>query len=466
MPARLIDALATTEALAELFSNQSVLQAMLDFEAALARAEARLGIIPQSAADAISAAAVASNFDPAVLAHDTLRAGTAGIPIAKALTDQVRSTNPVAAAFVHWGATSQDVADSALVLLLRRAQPLLDADLERTEQALTQLSNQHANTVMLGRTLLQAAPPITLGLKAAGWQAAVRRGRRRLNHSFTDALVLQFGGATGTLASLGDQGLAVSQALAEELDLAHPEAPWHSHRDRLGALVCACGVAAGTLGKMARDLSLLMQNEVGEAAEPGGYGRGGSSTMPHKRNPIGCAVTLAAANRTPGLVASFLSGMIQEHERGLGGWQAEWPTVCSLIQATGLAAASMAEVTTGLTVEPARMRANIDATRGVVFAEHAMILLGKALGRDQAHRLLEEATRESAGKGLRLTEVLAAMPEITKHLDVREIQSLDDPQQYLGSAEGFRQGQLAAEPQPSPTKQKATKHKPTKHKKE
>jgi len=466
MPARLIDALATTEPLAELFSNQSVLKAMLDFEAALARAEARLGIIPQSAADAISAAAVASNFDPAVLAHDTLRAGTPGIPIAKALTDRVRSTNPVAAAFVHWGATSQDVADSALVLLLRRAQPLLDADLERTEQALTQLSNQHANTVMLGRTLLQAAPPITLGLKAAGWQAAVRRGRRRLNHSFTDALVLQFGGATGTLAALGDQGLAVSQALAEELDLAHPEAPWHSHRDRLGALVCACGVAAGTLGKMARDLSLLMQNEVGEAAEPGGYGRGGSSTMPHKRNPIGCSLTLAAANRTPGLVASFLSGMIQEHERGLGGWQAEWPTVCSLIQATGLAAASMAEVTTGLTVEPARMRANIDATRGVVFAEHAMILLGKALGRDQAHRLLEEATRESAGKGLRLTEVLAAMPEITKHLDAREIQGLDDPQQYLGSAEGFRQRQLAAEPQLSPTKQKATKQKPTKHKKE
>jgi 3-carboxy-cis,cis-muconate cycloisomerase len=176
--------------------------------------------------------------------------------------------------------------------------------------------------------------------------------------------------------------------------------------------------------------------------------------MPHKRNPIGCAVTLAAANRTPGLVAGFLSGMVQEHERGVGGWQAEWPTVSSLIQATGVAAASMAEVTVGLTVDPKKMRANIDATRGVVFAERAMILLGKALGRDQAHRLLEEATRESVGKALRMTEVLSAMPEITKHLDAKMIQSLDDPQQYLGSAEVFRKRQLSAETKLSSMKEK------------
>jgi 3-carboxy-cis,cis-muconate cycloisomerase len=341
-----------------------------------------------------------------------------------------------------------------LILLVKKAQPLLDADLATTEQALTRLSGEHADTVMLGRTLLQAAPPITLGLKAASWQAAVRRVRRQLNSSFANALLLQFGGATGTLAALGDKGVAVSQALAEELGVANPEAPWHTHRDRLGVLVCACGVVTGTLGKIARDVSLLMQNDVGEAAEPGGQGRGGSSTMPHKRNPIGCAVTLAAANRTPGLVAGFLSGMVQEHERGVGGWQAEWPTVSSLIQATGVAAASMAEVTAGLTVDKDKMCANINATRGVVFAERAMILLGKTLGRDHAHRLLEEATREAVGEGLRLTEVLAAMPEITKHLDAREIESLDDPQQYLGSAESFRQRQLAAELQVSPTKEK------------
>jgi len=447
MPTRLIDALATTEPLAEVFSDHSVLQAMLDFESALARAEARIGIIPQSAAEAIVSAVEASNFDPAVLARDTLRAGTPGIPIAKALTDRVHSTNPAAAAFVHWGATSQDVADTALVLLLKKAQPLLDADFAKTEQALANLSTEHANTVMLGRTLLQAAPPITLGLKAASWHAAIRRGRHQLNSSFAAVLRLQFGGATGTLAALGDKGLAVSQALAEELGLTNPEAPWHTQRDRLGTLVCACGVVTGSLGKIARDISLLMQNEVGEGAEPGGQGRGGSSTMPHKRNPIGCAVTLAAANRTPGLVASFLSGMIQEHERGVGGWQAEWSTVSALIQATGVAAASMAEVTSGLTIDPERMRANITATHGAIFAERAMIMLAKALGRDQGHRLLEEATRQSVEKGVRLTDFLAAMPEITKHLSPKEIEGLDDPHQYLGSAEAFRQRQLAAAPQ-------------------
>jgi len=459
MPARLINALATTEPLAELFSDHSVLQAMLDFEAALACAEARVGIIPQSAADAIASAAVASNFDDAVLARDTLRAGTPGIPIATALTDRVLSTNPAAAVFVHWGATSQDIADTALVLLLKKAQQLLDADLMKTEQALANLSAQHANTVMLGRTLLQPAPPMTLGLKAASWHAAIRRGRHQLNRSFAAALVLQFGGATGTLAALGDKGLAVAQSLAEELGLTHPEAPWHTQRDRLGTLVCACGVVTGSLGKIARDISLLMQNEVGEAAESGGQGRGGSSTMPHKRNPIGCAITLAAANRTPGLVAAFLSGMIQEHERGVGGWQAEWPTISSLIQATGVAAASMAEVTDALTVDAQRMRANIDATHGVVFAERAMILLGKALGREQAHRLLEEATRRSVEKGLSLTEVLAAMPEVTKLLGPKEIKNLDDPQQYLGSAEAFRQRQLASEPRVGSTKEKAKERK-------
>jgi 3-carboxy-cis,cis-muconate cycloisomerase len=460
MPARLIDALSTTEPLAEVFSDTSVLQAMLDFEAALARAEARVGVIPQSAADAIVSAAVARNFDPATLARETLRAGTPGIPIAKALTERVRSTNPEAAAFVHWGATSQDVADTALVLLLKKTQPLLDADLAKTEQALASLSAQHANTVMLGRTLLQAAPPITFGLKASGWHAAIRRGRHQLSSSFAAALLLQFGGATGTLAALGDKGSAISQVLADELGLANPEAPWHTQRDRLGSLVCACGVVTGSLGKIARDISLLMQDEVGEAAEPGGQGRGGSSTMPHKRNPIGCAITLAAANRTPGLVAGFLSGMIQEHERGAGGWQAEWTTVSSLIQATGVAAASMAEVTSGLTIDPEKMRANITATRGIVFAERAMILLGKTLGRDQAHRLLEEATRKSVENSVRLTEILAAMPEITQHLDPKQIEDLDDPHQYFGSAEVFRQRQLADGPQATSSKQ-STSPRPT-----
>jgi 3-carboxy-cis,cis-muconate cycloisomerase len=288
---------------------------------------------------------------------------------------------------------------------------------------------------------------VTFGFKAAGWLAGIRRSHARLQSSLADALVVQFGGAVGTLAALGDQGLAVARALAEDLGIACPDAPWHTHRDRLAALACSLGILTGTLGKMARDISLLMQNEIGELAEPGGDGRGGSSTMPHKRNPIGCTVTLAAANRVPGLVSSFLSGMVQENERGVGGWQAEWPTMSAMVRSTGLAAASMAEVAEGLTVDAERMRINIRATNGVVFAERAVILLGKALGRDVAHRVLEEATRRSVAQKTHLADVLAEMPEVTRHLDAASIRSLEDPEQYLGVADALRKQLLAANPQ-------------------
>jgi 3-carboxy-cis,cis-muconate cycloisomerase len=431
----------------KLFGDESVLQAMLDFEAALARAEVRLGIIPQSAADAIAKSAAAKNFDSATLAEVTLRAGTPGIPVVKALTERVRTIDASASGYVHWGATSQDVADTALVLVLKHAQPVLESDLARLEQALERLSKQHSHTAMLGRTLMQSAPPVTFGLKASGWLAAIRRSHAHLQSSFADALVLQFGGAVGTLAALGDQGIATASALAEDLGIGCPDAPWHTHRDRLAVLACGLGVLTGTLGKMARDISLLMQNEIAEVAEPGGDGRGGSSTMPHKRNPIGCTVTLAAANRVPGLVSSFLSGMVQENERGVGGWQAEWPTISAIVQSTGLAVASMAEVAEGLMVDAERMRANIAATNGVVFAERAMILLGKALGRDVAHRVLEEATRRSVAQERHLADVLAEMPEVTSHLDAASIRSLEDPEQYLGVADALRKQLLAGNPQ-------------------
>ena len=453
MPARLIESLATTEPLADLFSDEAVLQAMLDFEVALARAEARVGIVPQTAAESIAAAAKADAFDVAALARDTLRGGTPGIPLAKALTEKVRARDPDAARFVHWGATSQDVADTALIILLKRAQPILARDLSTLEESLRRLSEQHKDTVMLGRTLMQAAPPVTFGLKAAGWLAAIHRSAERLDAAFAEALVIQFGGATGTLASLGDQGIAVAQALARELGLGCPEAPWHTHRDRLANLVCCCGVLTGSLGKMARDISLLMQNEVAEAAEPGGQGRGGSSTMPHKRNPIACAVTLAAAHRVPGLVATFLSAMVQEHERAVGGWQGEWPVVASVVQSTGLAAASMAEAAQGLSVDGDRMRANIENTKGVIFAERAMMLLGSKLGRDVAHKVLEEATRRSVAQGRRLVEVLQETPEVASHIDRATLQQIDIPEQYLGSAEAFRKALLSSS-QPENTKKK------------
>jgi 3-carboxy-cis,cis-muconate cycloisomerase len=444
MAARLIESLATTETFGELFSDASVLQAMLDFEVGLARAEARVGIVPKAAAEAIAAAAKAESFDAAQLARDGLLAGALPIPLVKALTEQVRRRDPAAAGFVHWGATSQDVADTALVLVLRRAQPVLESDLSRLESALRALAEGHAKTVMLGRTLLQAATPTTFGLKAAGWLGSIRRCRLRLTSAFGEALVVQLGGATGTLASLGELGIDAGRALADELHLEFPEAPWHTHRDRLAALICACGVLTGALGKMARDISLLMQTEVGEAAEPTGPGRGGSSTMPHKRNPGGCVVALAAATRAPGLVASFLSAMVQEQERAAGSWQAEWPVVAALMQATGVAAASMAQVAQGLTVDKARMRANIDATRGVIFAERAMMLLGEKLGRDVAHKLLDDATRQSVTQKRRLAEVLAEMPEVARHLEPATLQAIERPEEYLGSADSFRKHLLNA----------------------
>jgi 3-carboxy-cis,cis-muconate cycloisomerase len=439
MSGRLIESLATTPALAALFSDESVLRAMLEFEAALARAEARSGVIPTEAAGVITAVVSTAKFDISALADAALRAGTPSIPLVKMLTDQVRSTNADAARFVHWGATSQDVADTAMSLLLKRAETILAGDLSRLETSLVDLSDWHKNSVMLGRTLLQPAPPVTFGLKAAGWLASVCRGRRRLQKAFRAAAVLQFGGASGTLASLVDRGISVAEALNAELGFADsPAAPWHTQRDQLAALICACGVLTASLGKMARDISLLMQNEVGEAAEPGGEGRGGSSTMPNKRNPTACSLTLAAAHRVPGLVASFLSAMLQEHERGVGGWQAEWPIVAAVVQSTGLAIASMAEVAEGLSVDTEKMRLNIESANGAIFAERAMMLLGAKLGRDIAHKVLREAVENSVKQGRHLAAVLAEIPEVTVHLSPFELGDLETPEQYLGSAEAFR----------------------------
>jgi 3-carboxy-cis,cis-muconate cycloisomerase len=443
MSVRLIDSLAATEAMDLIFSDESVLRAMLDFEVALARAEAKIGIIPSGAAEAIAKAADAKVFDADSLSKAALRAGTPAIPFVKVLTERVRNIDAKAAGFVHWGATSQDVTDTTLVLLLKQTQPILESDFARIDRALERISHQHAHTVMLGRTLMQAAPPVTFGLKAAEWLAAMRRNHAHLRASFSGALVLQFGGAVGTLSALGDQGVAVSAALADELDIPCPDAPWHTNRDRLAVLVCSLGVTTGTLGKIARDISLLMQNEIGELAEPGGEGRGGSSTMPHKRNPTGCAMILAAANRMPGLVSSFLAGMVQENERAVGGSQAESSSVSSALQTVAVALDAMAELTEGRLVNPRRMRENIDATHGAVFAERVMVLLGKEMGRDIAHRILEEAVRNSTEQGKRLSEILAGMPDVTAHLEPSAIRDLDEPEQYLGVAETFRQRLLA-----------------------
>lgn len=431
---RLIESLTTTESLAEVFSDRSVLQAMLDFEVALAQAEAEAMIIPRSAASAIAKAARAEDFDVAALARETLRAGTPGIPLVKALHKRVQQQDAASADFVHWGATSQDVSDTAFILLLQKCEAIFDGDLSRLETALQGLVAQHKDTVMLGRTLLQPAPPITLGLKAAGWYGAARRGHVRLTSAFSEALVLQLGGASGTLAALGKRGIEVGERVAKRLNLSYPDAPWHTQRDRLAALVCACGILTGSIGKMARDISLLMQAEVGELSETGGSGRGGSSTMPQKRNPIASTVALAAANRVPGLVAALLSQMVQEHERAVGGSQAEWATVAGVLQSTGVAIASIAEAVEGVTVNSERMLENLQLTRGAVFAEKASFLLSRKMGRERADQLLKQATDRQLLRNRTLSEVLKQLPEVQGKVNPETLSSLEDPQDYLGVA--------------------------------
>ena len=430
----LIDHLATTEPLAGIFSDTGVLGALLHFETALARVQARLGVIPPAAADAIARAAVVEAFDPETIARAGRASATVVLPLVEALAARVRALDPSAAAFVHWGATSQDAMDTALALCLSRAAPVLRADHDRLVAALRRLSDAHAGSVMLGRTLLQPASPITFGLKAAGWFAAVSRTGARVLAAFEEACVLQFGGAAGTLGALGVDGPRIAAELARELGLRDPGAAWHAHRDRLASLVAACGVYTGALAKIARDVALLMQPEVAEVSEPGGQ----SSAMPHKRNPAGCAAALAAAGRLPGLVAAMLSGMPQEHERGLGGWQADAASVAAAVQATGATLASMAEVIDGLRVDPARMRANLTATRGLVFAERAMMWLAPTLGRDAAGRIVAEAVAATGRGGVGFAEALVAGLSAAGVQAPADLASLTSADAYLSAAEELR----------------------------
>jgi 3-carboxy-cis,cis-muconate cycloisomerase len=284
---------------------------------------------------------------------------------------------------------------------------------------------------------------VTFGLKAAGWLAAVGRGRERLRELRGRVLVIQLGGAAGTLASLGERGLEVATRLAQALRLVVPDLPWHAHRDRIVEVGTALGLLAGSLGKMARDLSLMMQSEVAEAFEPQAPGRGGSSTMPHKRNPVGAAAMLAAATRIPGLVATLLSAMPQEHERGLGGWQAEWESLPEICLLTSGALMHAVQVIEGLQIDAERMRANVDATRGVILAEAVALALARTMGRSEAHGLVERACRRALDEGRPLRDVLAAEREVTTRLSVTELEALCDPTAYLGLAEDWSERALA-----------------------
>jgi 3-carboxy-cis,cis-muconate cycloisomerase len=416
--------------------SRSHVQALLDVEAALAEAEASLNVVPENAARAVRAAARSDLYDLAALDAAAARAGNAAIPLVRELTARVAATDTDASHYVHWGATSQDIIDTAAVLQLRHAVPAVIANLERAADAAATHARRHAGTIMAGRTWLQQATPITFGLKAAGWVDALDRTADSLRRALDAALVLQFGGASGTLAALGEHGPAVAAALAARLELSVPPISWHSHRDRLVSLACAMGVATGTAGKIARDLALLAQTEIAEAHEPPGAG-GGSSTMPQKQNPVRAAIAVAAAVRVPGLVATMLSAMPQEHERGLGGWQAEWDTLPEIVALAGDAARALAAALEDLVVEPDRMRQNLDAGGGLVMAEAVAMRLAPALGKEEAHNRIERAARTAATERRAFAKVLADDPIVSAALDPAQLARVLSPEHYLGSAAAF-----------------------------
>jgi len=435
--AELLAPLFGTPEASAIFADRTRLQGMLDFEAALARAEARVGVIPPGAAEAIGRSCRAELFDLFRLAEGAAKAGNPAIPTVSALTALVAAADAEAARYVHWGATSQDAMDTGLVLQLRQLATVLGEDLERLSAALAGRAEEHKATLLAGRTWLQHAAPVTLGMKLAGWLDAVERHAERLEEVRSRALVLQLGGAAGTLAALGRQGLEVAEALAADLGLALPAIPWHAERDRLAEVAAFLGLLIGTLGKMARDLSLLMQTEVAEAFEPAEEGRGVSSSMPQKRNPVAAAVALAAAARAPGLVSTMISAMVQEHERGLGGWHAEWETLPELASLAAGALRQMTATIEGLEVDAARMRANLDATGGAILAEAAAVALAPRIGRPQAHELVERAARRARETGRKLQDVLGEDPAASAHLSARDLAAVFDPRHYLGQSVRF-----------------------------
>jgi 3-carboxy-cis,cis-muconate cycloisomerase len=429
--------LLSTPALLEAVGDEAWVAAMLAFEGALARAEASLGLVPADAAEEISRVCAAGGIDPAAVGRGVAEAANPAIPLLREITARLPQD---AAAHLHRGATSQDVVDTAAMLVSRDALGLVIGDLDAAVAAAAGLARAHRGTVMAGRTLLQQAVPITFGLKAAGWLVGLADARDGLLAVRAD-LAVQLGGAAGTLAPLGAGGAAVVGALATELGLAEPVLPWHSARGRVARLGATLAIATGSAAKVALDVALLMQTEVAEAGEPAAPGRGGSSAMPQKRNPVLAVEINAAARRSSALAGVLLGALAAEHERAAGGWQAEWETLRDLLLLAGGAAARIRETLAGLEVHPGRMRANLDAGGGVLLAERVSARLAGALGRTQAHERVAAAVRAATtGDGIAgggFAGALAADPVVAAALEPGELTGLLDPAGYLGCTDAF-----------------------------
>jgi 3-carboxy-cis,cis-muconate cycloisomerase len=427
------------------------LQAMLDAEAALARSLERAGLAEQGAGAQVTAVALAERFDVDQLGGQAARAGNPVPGLVRALSALLP---PQAAAAVHQGATSQDIMDCAAMLIAQRVLDAVLADLAQAAAAAARLSEQYRDTLMIGRTLLQQAVPVTFGLVAAGWLTGLDEARHGLARITRERLAIQFGGAAGTLASLGEAGPRVAELLAEELGLALPVLPWHTDRLRITELAAAAAGAAAVLGKIARDVTLLAQSEVAEVREGQGTGspggaRGGSSAMPHKRNPVAAVVILGCTRQAPGLLATLMASAEQEHQRAAGAWHAEWEPLSALLAVTGSAAWWAAQLLAELEVDPARMRVNLDAAGGLPLAENVARLLAPAIGRLPAHDLVAEASARAVADGSSLGDVLSGIPDLGNRVAAagvsrEQIDAALDPASYLGAAQYFIDRALAA----------------------
>ena len=429
----LLDGLFYSPSAEPFFADSASIQFMLDFESALARAESKAGVIPAAAASVISANCRAELFNLPAFADAVPASANLAIPLVKQLTQLVARQDADAARFVHWGATSQDAIDTALILQLRSVSMVILSDLDALCDSLAAIAEKHRATPIVARTLLQQALPTSFGFIVAGWLDALLRHRDRLLSLAERAFVLQFGGAVGTLAALGTHGLAVARHLAAELSLPLPAVPWHSHRDRIAEIASTFALCAGTLNKIAHDLALHMQTEIGELAEPHATGRGGSSSMPHKQNPVSCAAILTATNRVPGLVATIFTTQSQEHQRGLGSWHAEWTTLPEIVRLTAGALHHLAGLAPNLQVSATRMCENLELTHGLIYAEAISMSLAEKIGRAAAHEKIEAACQTAISSRRHLRDVLASQSELSS----ADLDRLFEPHNYLGSSSAF-----------------------------
>ncbi|HWA80848.1 MAG TPA: adenylosuccinate lyase family protein [Acetobacteraceae bacterium] len=422
-----------SDAMRAIFDDRAYLGRMLAVEAALARVQARLGIIPAAAAERIAEAAASGPLEMASLAASVRKVGYPVVGVVAALSNRAGE----AGGWTHWGATTQDIMDTALVLMVRDGLRLIREEVAAILGALARQAEAHRQTVMAGRTHLQQALPITFGLKSAIWMQPFAAHLARLSELGPRVLCVQLGGAAGTLASLGAQGVAVMEALAAELGLAAPAAPWHVTRDGFAEVLSVLGLISGSLAKIATDVTLLAQSELAELSEPYVAGRGASSTMPQKRNPIASEYILAASRMVQALVPVMMGAMAADHERATGPWQAELlalPQAFVLTHGALLHGRSIAE---GMLVDSAQMRRNLDESGGLIVAEAVMMGLAPHLGRGEAHHVVARAASRAREEHLTLAQALAAEPAVTAHLDEAAIGRLTDPANYLGSAAAF-----------------------------